>query len=467
MRRLVLMVLLLAAIAGGCGGGGGGESSDGAPTGQGGQLAVLVRFDGTGARLEPQQGDRVLAQVSPSATRVLIRLDTLETPPRTVAATSVDRPGDSSVRTVTLTGLPVGEFMLVLIAQDASGNDVAGASQKVLIEAGRVTQVQATLTPIASPTPSPSPTPPVLPRRVYVANRSDGTISVYDEATMAEVSGSPFAAGIFEPEDLVFDAQRRRLYVTSGSASELAVLDAATMQPVAGTPLVTGGITRRVVLGNGRIYASSLFADNLTVFDAATLSEVAGSPFSTGGPGPHGMAFDAVRNRLYVNNTSAGAIAVLDATTLAQVAGSPVTTGTGGGGGAYDPVNDRAWFSSVSTNEAVVMEGGDLSFVKVATGGTFPNGVAYDGTQLRVYVANVGTSTVAVFDALTKASVGSPVSTSGQSPQHVRYDGVRNRLYAPNSESGSVAVFDAATLTQIPGSPFPTGAGPAGVDFGP
>ena len=165
--------------------------------------------------------------------------------------------------------------------------------------------------------------------RVYVANVNDGTVSVVDAKSMAELHRyhvidrvfslalsrdgsrlyavsnqslqSPFAAAgsvvalktsdgrivarsdrLSFPIGIAADAAHDRLYVTDEDTNAIYVLDARTLRAVH-MPLQTCDTPWMPTLDRGLLWVPCTRSDQIDVFNTATLQRVAGAPFATGG----------------------------------------------------------------------------------------------------------------------------------------------------------------------------------------
>lgn len=194
------------------------------------------------------------------------------------------------------------------------------------------------------------------------------------------------------------------------------------------------------------------------------------------------VPFDVLLPRtVYTNNdafpNTVSAFAMDAAGALTAVAGSPYATGedTGSFGGDSSSVTvNRATRRLFATNDTSVAVfdidpvTGALTAVAgspFATGGTFAYGVRANAAGTRLFVANCGDNSIAVYnvavDGVLTAVAGSPFAgLSGDcldTPQIVAGEG----FLAVTDELSALSVFaiDAATgaLTEIGGSPFALG----------
>lgn len=174
--------------------------------------------------------------------------------------------------------------------------------------------------------------------RLWVANNTGaGTVEVFDPATLAQVVGSPLAAG-GSPDGAAYDPLHERVYITNSTSDSLAVYDTATLAQIPGSPFPTGNFPVAVSYDHvrDRVYVTNLSNSTVSVYDGATMGEIPGSPFPTGA-GPISVLADSARDRVYVVNQSDGTLTVFDAATMVEVAGSPFAAGASPTGIAVDP----------------------------------------------------------------------------------------------------------------------------------
>ncbi len=129
-------------------------------------------------------------------------------------------------------------------------------------------------------------------RTVYVANKDSGNVSVYTigtGGTLAEISGSPFAAGGL-PASVTVDPTGRYVYVANqadDSVSAYTIGDGGALTPVSGSPFATGDNPKSVVVDptGHYVYVANLHGNTVSVYAIGTggaLTEVSGSPFAAG-----------------------------------------------------------------------------------------------------------------------------------------------------------------------------------------
>jgi 6-phosphogluconolactonase len=341
------------------------------------------------------------------------------------------------------------------------------------------------------------PPEPVYKQYAYIANSESQTISAFtidpSAGTLAEIAGSPFAAGGTYPWCLAAHPSGKFLYALNFASRDISILsiDAATGALVTApvSPCPTGGVSPSwiAVEPAGKfLYVTDSAANNVAAFavDAATgdLTPVAGSPF-TAEIYPAGLAIDPSGKFVYAacaGSHAVSAYAVEAATgALTPVAGSPF--GTGGLSPTtvgIDPAGKYLYVTNGATDNISAFSldpvSGALTDVAgspFAAGGTAPAFIGLEPTGHFAYAANAG-STISAFGiaaatgALT-AVPGSPFAAEGIYPRSVAFEHAGKFAYVANSQSGTVSAFaiDAATgaLAAVAGSPFAAGNGPYSV----
>lgn len=161
--RILTCAILLAALFAvlpGCTGFGGTTSGNNGGDGAGALGTVNVLLQYTDA-VAPTAADVVTEKLPAEAVHFRVELLNQNTG-ITVIAVQVDRlPGDA--QTVTLNGVPVGNYNLRVTAFDAGGTAIGVYVAPITVQTGTNTFPVPTVSPLVSPSPSPSPSPSVSP----------------------------------------------------------------------------------------------------------------------------------------------------------------------------------------------------------------------------------------------------------------------------------------------------------------
>ncbi|WP_409471416.1 protein kinase domain-containing protein [Streptomyces sp. HC307] len=272
--------------------------------------------------------------------------------------------------------------------------------------------------------------------RVYVTNKSLGSVSVIDTAKNRTV-GDPIPVGR-GPEGVAVSPNGDRVYVANKSSGSVSVIDTVKNRTV-GDPIPVGRDPKGVAVSpNGdRVYVTSLGLGSVSVIDTAK-NRTVGDPIPVG-RGPQGVDVSPNGDRVYVTNLGSGSVSVID-TVKNRTVGDPIPVGRGPQGVDVSPIGDRVYVTNFSS--------GSVSVIDTATNrkmgdpipvGRGPAGVAVSSIGDRAYVTNGGSGSVSVIDTATNRKMGPSVSVD-RGPQGVVVS-VDGRVYVANSISGLVSVI--------------------------
>ena len=314
--------------------------------------------------------------------------------------------------------------------------------------------------------------------KAYVANASDGTLTIIDGATH---STATIAVGS-NPHAVLVNTVTNKIYVANANASGIVtVVDGATNQTTtvavggfpsalavnpatnlvyvanqvaSGSVLVIDGVSDSVVAtlsvggtpsgvavdsSTNRIYVANSVTDSVTVVNGADNST---SSISTGtGSNPVAVAVNSATGKVYVACRGNGSVEVIDENTnltSAIVLGATVWTL------ALDPVTGRVYALLKDHNQLAVINGASNSLLSVVAVGASPVAVAINTATHQVYTANSGDGTVTIIDAATLKPTN---LTVGANPGALGIDSITNKAYLANEDSSTVSVVDGATNT--------------------
>ncbi len=250
---------------------------------------------------------------------------------------------------------------------------------------------------------------------LFVANQGSSSISVFaiTNATLKEVAGSPFStipAGTTIPTGptaLAVSGSGNYLYVANnftGTVSAYSVSAAGALAELGGSPYAAGIGPSGVAIppNGGFLYVANYGSNNISAFAICdkvvtscvdvnhpdgTLKTVAGSPFSDGG-GPIAIAIDPSFSYLYVLEKGSNQITVY---------------AYGTGSGVLTPFAITPTVSTGQTPASFVIFSG-------ATGSDIGNTLT-NPTDF-VYVVNNGASTLSAFTLDTATGVLTPLGTA-------------------------------------------------------
>jgi len=190
------------------------------------------------------------------------------------------------------------------------------------------------------------------------------------------------------------------------------------------------------------------------------------------------QSFDPTTSRLYIAGMSEGKLLVFDARAqmvVASLAGFPKVTGVlavpalhkiyasvpGAGIGAALSV--ALGMAGISTGIGKLVVVNDVSLNEIARlpAGVFPDGIAYDPDDHKIFVSDELGRAIFVVDAMTD-KVAARIDTGGE-VGNVQYDPITKRVYAPLQSRNELAVVDPRDNRLIEHHPLPGAEHPHGL----
>ena len=270
--------------------------------------------------------------------------------------------------------------------------------------------------------------------KIYAIDQTGDNVVVIDEAKKTTqrvaVGRTPAAIAVNEATG--------RVYVGNRSDGTLSVIDGATDKVVA---TIDVGVRPFAVAADpvtNRVYVSNTFNDTMSILDGATNTRTTMKV-----PGADAMLVDWHGGKLYLTGYEDANLRVLDEATQNF---SRVKTGSHNFGIVQNERTGDLWVPLVGSAQLVKLDGatGDRTVTAV---GDFPCATAVNPATNRVYVVNYGDETVSVVDGAT-TKVLATVKV-GSHPQAVAVDWKRNRVYVANVHGDSVSEIDGATNSVI------------------
>lgn len=320
--------------------------------------------------------------------------------------------------------------------------------------------------------------------KVYVANETDGTVSVIATDTRQTVRTVTVGAGA---HNVQATADGQRVWVTnngtppadaghaahqgmSGAAhaamaasGEVWAIDTATDTVVGKVPV--GNHPAHVVVSpDGRwVYVTNGGDNTVSVVDAGAMKEVA--TIATGAF-PHGIRLSPDGQQAYVANLKGGTVSVIDTASRKEVESIPVGKGPAQVGFTGD---GRLAFVSLSQeNQVAVIDPRTRKVLRKVPVGNGPIQLFATPDNQRLLVANQGNRktpgrTVSVID-LTSFKVTASIRT-GRGAHGVVVDADGRQAYVSNLYDNTVTVIDLAAHKPV--ATVPVGAGPNGISVTP
>jgi len=281
---------------------------------------------------------------------------------------------------------------------------------------------------------------------IYVADNSDGTVSVIDSLTNNVID--TITVGV-NPDGIGISPATSRIYVSNNGDDNVSVIDTLTRTVIATIPVGDHPQGVGVIPGaTDRIYVTNDGDDNVSVIDglAVTTTIPVGSH-------PDGLCVNPSTNKVYVTNNGGTTVSVIEGLAVTGT----ITVGANPYGVVVDPATNRVYVTNTGSGTVSVIEG--LGVIDTITVGTVPAGIGFNPTTNRLYLADFAGNRVFVINVLDNSVVGPPV-TVGAGPRGVGVDPTTDRIYVTNSGGTTVSVIahlSAPTTTSL--SPAGTTAG--------
>jgi uncharacterized protein YjiK len=272
------------------------------------------------------------------------------------------------------------------------------------------------------------------------------------------------------PQGLAYDSTNNRLFVAQIGAHRVTVYDVTA---------ITDGENAINVLGQ------ALFTTSTIATTQAGMSQ------------PYGLAYDSTNNRLFVAQSTNNRVTVYDVTAItngenainvlgqADFTSSAAATTQAGMSQprslAYDSTNNRLFVAQIGAHRVTVYDVtaitngenainvlGQALFTTSASATTQagmnqPYGLAYDSTNNRLFVAQFGNHRVTIYDVTAITDGENAINVLGQAdftssaaattqagmnqPRSLAYDSTNNRLFVSQLGNHRVTVYDVAAIT--------------------
>jgi len=231
------------------------------------------------------------------------------------------------------------------------------------------------------------------------------------------------------------DAGSGQLYISHMNDGHVVAFDTRTRR-VAGNipdmPRVTGVW---VVPELHKLYASVTGHHHVAVIDVRSLS-VRATPGPIGFP--DGIAYAPGPKRIFVSDESGGGELVIDGTTDRVIATVPL--GGEAGNTKYDPGSGCILVAVQTLNQIVAIDPATAAIVAryALAKGDHPHGMAIDGPNRLLFVANQGNATMEAVDLRTMEVTD--VEPVGDDPDVLAFDPDWHRLYVA-TEGGGLWIY--------------------------
>ncbi len=280
------------------------------------------------------------------------------------------------------------------------------------------------------------------------------------------------------PEGVAFNPDGRRVYLANRGSGTVSMINTETRQVMVTTPLGSGNaltVQGVAVSPDGRrIYAdyydTAAGTRGVSILHAATNSVIDQIPLGSGypapqGPNPQGIALSPDGRTLYVaNNYDGGAVKVIDLASKQERTSLALGAGAVPRGVAPAPDGSRAYLAFAGPNVVKVLDLATLSVTASIPVDGGPAGIAVSPDGSRVYVANELGDSVSVIDAAAN-QVTLTLTGVFSGPFGIAISPDGSRLYVVNRLTNSTSVLRTADGGSEPG--IAVGATPLGIALSP
>ena len=172
------------------------------------------------------------------------------------------------------------------------------------------------------------------------------------------------------------------------------------------------------------------------------------------------QSFDPGRKRLYIAHLGAGTVTVVDVKGRRVVADIP---GIAGAHGVLAvPSLGRIYATATQTHELVGIRASTLEVTSRVRAGSFPDGLAYDPVQKRIFVSDLTGHAEIVVDSRSHFLGKVPL---GGEAGNVKYDAVARRVLVPVAGREQLVFIDPARLRVVARTPLPGYSGAHGLQL--
>jgi YVTN family beta-propeller protein len=236
-------------------------------------------------------------------------------------------------------------------------------------------------------------------KHAYVANFTDGTVSVIATAT-SNTTGTPIPVGN-GPEGVAITPDGKHAYVTNSGTLNVPGTTVSVIATASNTVVATvkvGNTPSEVaVTPDGKhVYVTNFRSDNVSVIATANNTVVATVNV---GNHPDGVAVTPDGKHVYVANYGSADVSVI--ATATNTVAATVNVGNHPDGVAVTPDGKHAYVANGTSDSVSVIDTANNTVVATRTVGVGPDGVAVTPDGKHVYVTNGLSNTVSVIDTAT------------------------------------------------------------------
>ena len=282
--------------------------------------------------------------------------------------------------------------------------------------------------------------------KIYAVDEHGGAITVIDPATNS-TARVRVGSG---PEAVAVNSVTGRAYVANSSDGTVSVLDGGKNIVIATVKAGPHPYVLAVNEKTDKVYVTNTFSDAVGVIDGATdavkLMKLGSAD---------NIVADSGRSRIFLLGYEDPAVRILDGETDSV---EKINIGKHLWGMAVNSAMGDAYFTRIQDGELVALDAASHRMTAVAVG-SLPCAVAVDAKTNTVYVANYGDDTVTVIDGGRLQAIATV--RVGRHPQAIAIDPQTDMVYVANTHADTVTVIDGSTHHLI--STLPAGTNPFGI----
>lgn len=280
---------------------------------------------------------------------------------------------------------------------------------------------------------------------IFIVNQGSSSVSVIDDSTNTVVATVAVGSS---PSAAVYDSGKGEVFVANLVSNSVSVINDSTNTVVTTISVGYNPLALAYDSGKGEIFVANSNSHTVSVINDTSNSVVATVPFS--GSNPNGLAYDSGANEVFVSLLSASASQVGVISDASNTVVATVNVGSSPAGLAYDGRQGEIWVADSGTNLVSVISDSNNTAWTSITVGKGPESLAYDPSAGYLFEPSTGVSTLGVLSdsALYEVNVVSEGGSNGA--QGVAYDSGTNEVFVANYSGGTTDVFPAGSAPSTP-----------------